>query len=99
MLGYIVWTTDRLTTLARAKTTAADPGRNRAQQPSMPILAAAPALDAAHSPGAPAATMTRPGEQALHGEQAGRPPLAPKLAACGKIAMSITMGYMLILML
>jgi hypothetical protein len=25
--------------------------------------------------------------------------LTPKLAACGKLAMSITMGYMLILML
>ena len=30
---------------------------------------------------------------------AGRPVLAPKLAACGKLAMSITMGYMLLLML
>ncbi len=26
-------------------------------------------------------------------------PVAPELAACGKIAMSVTMGYMLILML
>ncbi|HUY49070.1 MAG TPA: hypothetical protein VMV92_25685 [Streptosporangiaceae bacterium] len=36
------------------------------------------------------------------GEQecpAGRPVLAPKLAAFGKLAMGITMGYMLILML
>jgi hypothetical protein len=99
MLGYIVWTTDRLTTLARAKTTAANPGLSRAHQPSIPILAAAPTHDAAHPTGAPAATMTRPGEQALYGEQADRPPLAPKLAACGKIAMGITMGYMLIMML
>jgi hypothetical protein len=99
MLGYIVWTTDRLTTLARAKTTAPDPGSNRDHQPSMPILAAAPAYHAAHPPGTPAATVTRPREQTQHRDQAGRPPLAPKLAACGKIAMSITMGYMLILML
>ena len=34
-----------------------------------------------------------------HGEPASTPALAPKLAALGKIAMSITMGYMLILML
>jgi Domain of unknown function (DUF5134) len=61
MLGYIVWTTDRLTALARAA--------------------------------APASAGAR------HGGQAGRPVLAPKLAACGKLAMSITMGYMLILML
>jgi len=52
MLGYIVWTTDRLTALARAKASVA-----------------------------------------------GRPVLAPKLAACGKLAMGITMSYMLILML
>jgi Domain of unknown function (DUF5134) len=63
MLGYIVWTTDRLTSLAQAKTTTANPGGNRDSQ------------------------------------QAGGPVLAPKLAACGKLAMSLTMGYMLILML
>ena len=60
MLGYIVWTTDRLTALARAEATAAGPGV---------------------------------------GEQAGRPVLAPKLAAYGKLAMGITMSYMLIHML
>ena len=36
---------------------------------------------------------------ALQHTVAGGPVLAPKLAACGKLAMSITMGYMLILML
>ena len=60
MLGYIVWTTDRLTALARAKATAAGPR-----------LA----------------------------EQGDRPVLAPTLAACGKLAMGITMGYMLLLTL
>jgi Domain of unknown function (DUF5134) len=59
MIGYIIWTTDRLASLARAgRGAAAGHGGN-------------------HSP---------------------RPPLAPGLAACGKIAMSITMGYMLLLM-
>jgi hypothetical protein len=33
------------------------------------------------------------------GIAAGRPVLAPRLAACYKIAMSLTMGYMLVLML
>jgi hypothetical protein len=58
MLGYIMWTTDQLASLARAKISV------RGQ----PI----------------------PASQAL---------LAPGLAAFGKIAMGITMGYMLILML
>ena len=33
MLGYVVWTTDQLTTLARAKTTATGPGSNPGHQP------------------------------------------------------------------
>jgi hypothetical protein len=93
MLGHIVWTTDRLTTLARAKTTTADLARNRGHQPSTAVLAAAPIRYAGDPPATPAATVSR------HRQHAGRPVLAPKLAACGKIAMSITMGYMLILML
>jgi hypothetical protein len=44
------------------------------------------------APGAPAAGTRR-------GDQAGGPVLAPGLATCGKLAMSITMGYMLLLML
>ena len=93
MVGHIIWTTDRLTTLARAKTTAADLARNRGHQPSTALVAAAPS----HHPGDPSATPAA--TLARHGQQADRPVLAPKLAACGKIAMSITMGYMLILML
>jgi hypothetical protein len=85
MLGYIVWTTDRLTSLARAKTTATGAGSNPGHQPL-------PAVGAGGAASTPAATGTR------HHDPAGRPMLAPKLAACGKIAMSITMGYMLILM-
>ncbi len=53
MIGYVMWTTDRLAALARART--------------------APAGDG--------------------------PVLAPKLAACGKLAMGITMGYMLLVMI
>jgi hypothetical protein len=78
MLGYIVWTTDRLTALARAKAATADLGADRDRLPS----AAAPA-----AAGPPA------------GDAAAWPMLAPKLAACGKLAMGITMGYMLILTL
>ena len=81
MLGYIVWTTDRLAALARARTT--------------PALArtAMPPRDADGATSTPAGAGTR------HGSQADGAVLAPMLAACGKLAMSITMGYMLILML
>jgi Domain of unknown function (DUF5134) len=83
MLGYIVWTTDRLTALARANATVA--GRGSA-------LTDAPA----HAAGRAAST---PATGSGAGDQPGRPVLAPKLAACGKLVMGITMGYMLILML
>jgi hypothetical protein len=88
MLGYIVWTTDRLTALARARA-----GADRDRLPAGMALAVAPAHSAggAVSPPAPAGTRA--------GTQAEPPMLAPKLAACGKLAMGITMGYMLLLML
>jgi hypothetical protein len=77
MLGYIVWTTDRLAALVRARAT---PALGRT---------AAPPRGADGAVGTPADA----------GTQAGGVVLAPALAACGKLAMSITMGYMLILML
>ena len=91
MLGYIVWTTDRLTTLARARTTTADPDISR----DPPAQGHGPRGSGPPPPG------QRPGHAQRHRNPArpGRPLLAPKLAACGKIAMSIAMGYMLILML
>ena len=44
-------------------------------------------------PGGPAAAST------AYGHRTGRPALAPRAAACYKIAMAITMGYMLVMML
>jgi hypothetical protein len=93
MLGYIVWTTDRLTSLARARTATAGPGRSQDRRSQAAVLAAVPPHGAGDAPGRPAPAGTR------DGDQAGWPVLAPRLAACGKLAMSITMGYMLILML
>ena len=84
---------DRLTTLARAKTAAAGPGRDQNDHRSAAVPAAAPRHDAGRAPSTPAAAQTQ------HRGQIGRPVLAPGLAACGRLAMSITMGYMLILML
>ena len=81
MLGYIVWTTDRLAALVRARAT--------------PALArtAVPPRDADGAASTPAGAGTQAGGRA------GEAVLAPALATCGKLAMSITMGYMLILML
>jgi hypothetical protein len=91
MLGYIVWTTDGLTSLARAKTMRAGPGRNL-DRPSPAAVLAIPSHAVGEAPGTPAATGTR------RGDRADRLVLAPGFAACGKLVMSITMGYMLILM-
>ena len=62
LFGFVVWTTDRLTSLA-------------------PV----------------AALAGRPGPAAAHRVRAV--PLSPRLAACCDIAMGITMGYTLIVML
>jgi Domain of unknown function (DUF5134) len=63
MVGYVLWTADQLTSLARAS---AAPGA------AVPDRAA---------------------------QLAGSPVLAPALAACAKIAMGVTMGYMLVVTL
>lgn len=44
MAGYLVWTTERLTSLARAGTAAASPGRDTGAQPPAAPSAASPAL-------------------------------------------------------
>jgi hypothetical protein len=95
MLGYLLWTTDRLATLARAKRTpAAIP---RTQQPS---LVTVPAASSSHlaslaSPSDPLAAADAPPPH----PPAGHPLLAAQFAECSKIVMTITMGYMLITML
>jgi cytochrome b561 len=91
MLGYVVWTTDRLASLTRARTAspAPRPARDHARVPV--ISGALPALSPDDAPGISSIAGTR------HEHPA--PMLAPRLAACYKIAMGITMGYMLITML
>jgi len=86
MLGYIVWTADLLATPSAAK--AANPARPAtADRPDVPLTTRA---------SAPRVTEAAPIARNL---AASRPALAPRLAACYKIAMSIAMGYMLITML
>jgi Domain of unknown function (DUF5134) len=91
MIGYVLWTADQLTALVHARAVATS-GAVRGQ---FPVLAAGSSggmgtQDAAGAAEAvPSGAAHRPGGHAL----------APRLAACYKIAMGLTMGYMLILML
>jgi hypothetical protein len=87
LLGYVIWTADRLTSLAPVAALAAVPTAALGLVPA--AAAAASGAGPARSPG-PAGPAQAP---------AGRPPLSPRLAACCEIAMGVTMGYMLILML
>jgi hypothetical protein len=96
MLGYVVWTTDRLASLARARTavTAASTARDHAL-----VAMTSGALPAVSPTGAPDGMGVSGAAGTRHEHLADRPVLAPRLAACYKIAMGITMTYMLITML
>jgi hypothetical protein len=85
MLGYIVWTTDRLTSRTAREVTAAVPRGTGDHRSPVPAGAGPRTQDTASAP--------------WPRHLVDRPALAPKLAACAKIAMSITMGYMLISMM
>jgi len=88
MLGYVLWAIDRLAVLSRTAA-AATPRPAAARSPLATVTVAA--ATGILGPPAPAAiAYPRP---------PGRTALAPRLAACYKIAMAITMGYMLITML
>lgn len=92
MLGYLLWTTDRLATRARARTAAAAPPRIQ-QRALVTVPAAAPAgpANVTGTPGA-AETPAPP-------TRTGHPLLTATFADCSKIVMSIAMGYMLITMI
>jgi hypothetical protein len=89
MLGYVLWTLDRLAGLSRAMTTATARGTGVTWSPRPAVTAPAGAL----VPGQPAPATT------AYGHSPGTAALAPRAAACYKIAMAITMGYMLVMML
>ena len=94
LFGYVVWTADRLSSLAPVAALAA-------RSAPVPVLAGA-------GPGG-GASIVAAGGGGGHGMpgddgpapagQARQAPLSPRLAACCEIAMGVTMGYMLILML
>ena len=90
LFGYVVWNADRLSSLAPVAALAA-------RAVPVPVLAGAGAgggASVASADGGDAPSTPEP--QA----PAGRPvALSPRLAVCCEIAMGVTMGYMLVLML
>lgn len=88
MAGYVMWQADRLPALARAGT-------------ARPAPAAALAL--APSPAAAGGAQATQADQAATTPDLAASPaprvLSPRLAASCQIAMAVTMGYMLVLML
>jgi hypothetical protein len=90
MIGYVLWTADQLTELVRGPagaTAGAVPHQSRAL--AIGHSGGVGTQDAADAAAVPEGAAHRP----------GAPALAPRLAACYKIAMGLTMGYMLVLML
>ena len=95
MVGYVLWAADQLASLSRA-TTAVPAPAVVAEPARLPVTSGAPAAARTQDPvtaGAPGAGL------AGRDHHAGTPALAPRLAACYKIVMGLTMGYMLIVML
>jgi hypothetical protein len=95
MIGYLAWAADQLTSLATGRTvrtprTGPDPASRQATRHSASTASVMVAEGTCLTAGAEGARAADP---------AGRPMLAPRLSACTKIAMSLGMGYMLILML
>jgi len=95
MLGYVVWTADRLTSKARAKT-ATTTRSTVSDHVRVLVTSGAPATTPQDAPDPPG-TSDAVGDR--EERPASVPALAPRLAESYKIAMGIAMGYMLILML
>jgi len=94
LFGYVVWNVDRLSSLAPVAALAA-------RSAPVPVLAGAVAgggASLADADGEGAGSTPRDNGQAPAGP-GRRVPLSPRLAVCCEIAMGVTMGYVLILML
>ena len=89
MFGYVVWLADRLS--ARAPALAFPLTRSR-------VLAVGPATGPRAEAGGPAAPQPVSGCPAA-APGSGRAFLAPRCAALCQLAMGLTMGYMLIMLL
>ncbi len=88
LFGYVIWTTDRLTSLAPAPVTVAAGGQ-------APIPAAVTVAANGQAPAPAAVTVAAGGEAPVP----DAPAMSPRLAAGCEIVMGVAMGYMLITML
>jgi hypothetical protein len=99
LVGYVIWTADRFTSLAPVAVLRA------MAVPVSALGAAALAPSTASSDAGEAASRTATRVAHADADPAGgqaarsKPPMSPRLAACCEIAMGLTMGYMLITML
>jgi hypothetical protein len=92
MVGYVMWTADRLPALARVRAWRLAPA---ALAPASPDPVPALVSRAADHPASPALASTSSASPA----PAPRPPLSLRLAACCTIVMGLVMGYMLVISL
>jgi hypothetical protein len=88
LFGYVIWTTDRLTSLAPAAVTVAAGGQ-------APIPAAVTVAASGHAPAPAVVTVAAGGEAPVP----SAPAMSLRLAAGCEIVMGVAMGYMLITML
>jgi hypothetical protein len=103
LLGYVIWTTDRLTALPRVAALAgasltSAPVTGRALTGRALTGRALTSTGLTTGSGLTDARMTdgTAAHEADGQPEPGRPPMSPRLAACCEIAMGVTMGYMLI---
>jgi hypothetical protein len=104
MVGYVMWQADRLPALARVSTPRIAPAETLAL---VPVAAAGGQATQADEPAPDPPSRQRRRRMVSRrpvDRDSMRPPLAhqvlsPHLTACCQIAMAVTMGYMLILML
>jgi hypothetical protein len=102
LVGYVIWTADGFTSLARVAALRAMTVPVAAPAPVAPAVSASAASGAGTEPsaGRPATQVTQaPADPDAAQSAQARPPMSPRLAACCEIAMGLTMGYMLITML
>ena len=95
LFGYVVWITDRMSSLPPVSALRLAVGGGAASGPGSSPAPGGPRQ------ARPAGDAPLAGDAQLSGDAPlSRPaPLSPRLAACCEIVMSITMGYMLIMML
>jgi Domain of unknown function (DUF5134) len=98
MVGYVMWSADRLPALARVRAWRPAPAVLAAATPDpVAALASYPAGGPASTPlASPSPTSPSP---ASASQAAVSPPLSLRLASCCNIVMGLVMGYMLIISL